>query len=197
MLSLYDSCVDGIAHAGEQETGVRLIDILTRGVEAAYDTVTMLRDSRETYGLTIAPTFMLQQAALTVFFLIKAAHLDPALQVPHPRQGSTPATLRHAAALEEVFRCLLAFGVQIMFSRGVVRMAYRTAWQLEVQLPDLVHRMIRLAGDTAWRSGDAHGFQSIYPNLAMHEASNAEKVDMEAVLLSFENAGLDDKEGSE
>lgn len=38
------------------------------------------------------------------------------------------------AALDEVFRCLLGTGVQIMLARGVARMAYHTAKKHNVVL---------------------------------------------------------------
>lgn len=122
----------------------------------AYRATTCMRDFCEAYGLKIIPSFgILQQGAPSAFILLRNLQSDP-----HSRNRATRTSTvlnifespldNTTAAFEECFRCMLGAGLQTILPRGIARMVYRTATQMEVELPESVRQMIAMVAETSW-----------------------------------------------
>lgn len=202
-MNLYDYWVDGLLSSdriiqldsnNESARRTDVDDLWKSLLLQTYETATILRDFRETHGLVMPPTFLLQQTSLATLILLKAFHRYPPPQQPvqpHVPRSWMPVT-DTTTAFEECFRCLLACGMQIMFTRGVLRMVYHTALELKVRLPDLVYQMFRIAGEAAWRPADVHGFHSVYHNAAFSARTEVTRRQngMEALLKKFEESAI-------
>lgn len=141
-------------------------DSLSKARSLAYKAAQMLRDFRERYGLKIPPPWLVQISAVAASVLI----LDKDLTMPnmesdssedHPRR---PITDSHTA-FDEVFRCLLGAGVEIMIARGMARMIYHIALEQKIVLSRASRAMLQIMADTAWRPSDLSLMQSTYPDI--------------------------------
>lgn len=142
-------------------------EMLSHAIPLARRAAQMLCDFRERYGLKVTPAWLLQLQAVTAGVLM----LDPELSNP-ARVGSPKGQDRNAtgqdshAAFDEVFRCLLGTGVEVMIARGIARMMYHTARGQKIALSQSTRAMLQIMADTAWRPSDLSRVNSIFPNFA-------------------------------
>lgn len=143
-------------------------DHLNKALPFAHRAAQLLRDFRERYGLKITPAWLLQLQAVAAGVLL----LDPALQSASLEssldtvESSTDDIADSRTAFDEVFRCLLGAGVEVMISRAIARMTYHTALKQRVMLSRPVFSMLQLMSQTAWRTSDLSLVNSKFPNFA-------------------------------
>lgn len=142
---------------------------LATAIPLAHRSAELLRDFRERYGLKITPAWLLQLQAVAAGVLLldpelRNAALDASPSDPTPN-GSNPIT-DSRTAFEEVFRCLLGAGVEVMISRAIARMTYHTALKQHIVLSRSIFSMLQLMSDTAWRPSDMSLVNSRFPNFA-------------------------------
>lgn len=160
-------------------------------IEAALASGTLLGQYREAYGVSILAPFLMQTASLAMHIL------TPVMM----RSATTPQIEfleRAETAFTECFRCLLTIGIGLMLPRGMVRLIYHTARELDVQLPSDVQEMLRMVSEAAWQPRDLHLLHSSYPNwaVARHRKASADRFAMEDMLCQWENLALADEEVS-
>lgn len=144
-----------------------------------------LKESREALGVKMATPFMCYQAAQLILVLLNDTKLHPPPATPtllrrHGNLSETNGTSMptvgsftdHSFALEEGFRHLLGSGMHVPITRGLTRMAYFTAKELQVQLPDTVKSAVEIMTRDLWQTGDCWMFSSIYPNWALPERTS-------------------------
>lgn len=140
---------------------------LAAALKLAHTAAQILRDAREQYGLKVSPAWGLQLQAVTAGVLL----LDPELQDGTVTASSsveaaeTPIHDSHTA-FDEVFRCLLGAGVEVMIARGIARMMYHTALEQKITLSPSTKKMLQIMSDTAWRPSDLSLVNSAFPNFA-------------------------------
>ncbi|PIB00574.1 hypothetical protein CB0940_02026 [Cercospora beticola] len=124
-------------------------DSLSKALSLAYKAAQMLRDHRERYGLKISPPWLVQLSAVAAGVLV----LDKDLTMPnmenHPSDHSRRQITDSHTAFDEVFRCLLGAGVEIMIARGIARMIYHTALEQRIVLSRSSRAMLQIMADTA------------------------------------------------
>lgn len=108
-------------------------DLLSDAIALAYQAAQILREFQERYGLKITPAWLLQLQAVAAGILV----LDPELANPtivmSPKATDLEVTIRSSsAAFEEVFRCLLGTGVEVMIARAIARISYHTALKQKI-----------------------------------------------------------------
>jgi hypothetical protein len=144
-------------------------------MKAAY----LSRDFGSEYGWKIAPPYIPQQTTSAIFIFLQEMQERSADMV----QGVS-ATVDVEREFEDCFRCLLGIGVQQMLSRGISRMIYHTATELELKLPRLVERMLQIVAETAWQPDDWQYLDSIFPNpITVSSSKAAEKEHRMGTLL--------------
>lgn len=183
-MTLYGAPLDALPAIDAHSDGWRvdLIGALRESLrenllKSCYRAARCLREFRKTFGMKMATPLMLYQASQLVSALIKVS-------TANPPPGATVRRNKHAIftvieelasegthelddrsfALEEGFRFLLGSAPRMVLSRGMARMAYCTAKALEVQLPKVIHEMVKTMADTAWRNGDSKMFSSAFPS---------------------------------
>lgn len=141
-------------------------DMLSNALPMAYAAAQLLRDFRERYGLKITPAWLLQLQAVTAGVLL----LDPELKgTPYTISAKTTdsGTIQDShAAFDETFRCLLGTGVEVMVARGIARMMYHTALEMNVTFSSRARSLLQIMSDTAWRPSDLSLVNSTFPNFA-------------------------------
>lgn len=160
---------------------------LSSAIQLAHRSAQILRDFRERFGLKITPIWLMQLQAVAAGVLT----LDP--ELANPTIGTSPGAAEHAdtidtsaAALEEVFRCLLGTGVEIILPRAIARMTYQTAFKQKVVLSESTQSMLRLMSETAWRPSDARLISSSYPNFATTQGYDDREERMSKLLTKCE-----------
>lgn len=122
---------------------------------------------------------------------------DP--ELANPTIVTSPSATEHsdreeittsAAALEEVFRCLLGTGVEIMIARAVARMTYQTALKKKVILSQSTQNMLQIMSKTAWRPSDVKMISSKYPNSATSRGYSDSEERMSELLMKWEALDL-------
>lgn len=152
-----------------------------RTLDFAYSTSSLLANYRAAYGYRNTAMFVLQSAIVAVFSLLSELRRHP----PGPDSLAQPRT---EIALEEVFRCLFACGVQMMVARGVARMAYHAAREMNCQLPPSVEELMQMLENSAWDPEDVLRIHSSLPCYSLVEStSRIEESSMTNVLRRFEN----------
>ena len=161
---------------------------LKSAIQLAHRSAQILQDFRERYGLKITPIWLMQLQAVAAGVLA----LDP--ELASPTTITTPGAAEHAdtintsaAALEEVFRCLLGTGVEIILPRAIARMTYQTAYKQKVVLSESTQSMLRLMSETAWRPSDARLISSTYPNFATTQGYDDSEERMSELLTKWED----------
>lgn len=140
---------------------------LSGAILIAHRAAAILRDFRERYGLKVTPAWLLQLQAVTAGILLQDPELaDPALITSPGANTSQPAIQNSHAAFDEVFRCLLGTGVEVMIARGIARMMYHTAVERNIALSPSTRSMLQLMSSTAWRPSDLSLVSSAFPNYA-------------------------------
>lgn len=172
MMTLYKHGIEKlqrISHGGVPESTIDMIvaEYQFSLLKYVFEHASLTRWSREAYGYTIVNPYIFHGAAIALFILLPKM---PTLSSAQSPGGASPIDLDRitgiTSAFEECFRCLLACGMQQMLPRGIARMVYHTAQQLQVQMPESVDRMLEVAADAGWRTSDIYLVDSIYPNLA-------------------------------
>ena len=160
-------------------------------IQLAHRSAQILRDFRERYGLKITPAWLLQLQAVAAGVLVA----DP--ELASPTIVTSPGTVEHsevirtsAAALEEVFRCLLGTGVEVMLARAVARMTYQTALKKKVILSQSTQSMLQIMSETAWLPSDAQMISSKYPNFATAKGYRDSEERMSQLLTKWEALDL-------
>ena len=156
-------------------------------IQLAQRSAQILREFRERYGLKISPPWLLQLQAVAAGVLVA----DP--ELANPTIVRSPGATEHsgaitnsAAALEEVFRCLLGTGVEIMIARAIARMTYKTALKQKVILSQSTQNMLQIMSETAWRPSDAKMISSKYPNFATSKGYGDSEERMSELLTKWE-----------
>lgn len=148
-------------------------DNLSKAIHLAQRSAQILREYRERYGLKITPAWLLQLQAVASNVLL----LDPGLGNPSLATSANSATSERPiqssyAAFDEIFRCLLGTGVEVMIARAIARMTYHTTLKQRVVLSRLTWNMLQIMSDTAWRPSDISLVNSTFPNFAMINGSS-------------------------
>ena len=135
----------------------------------------LVRWNRIAYGHGIPNAWIWQASAIVLFNLLPEMPngRGPVPEMPQAPEDDGP-TRNITSAFEECFCCIMATGLQQMLPRGIARMVYHSAQQLNVQLPARVMQMLDLAADAGWRPSDVHMVDSVYPNMATERYSDAE-----------------------
>lgn len=139
----------------------------TELIELACWAAQILREYRERYGLKITPAWLLQLQAVAAGILV----LDPEVANPSTADSRTASDTSgkisdSAAAFDEVFRCLLGAGVEVMISRAIARMTYHTALENNVVLSTSTMKLLQVMAETAWHPSDVKLINSVFPNFA-------------------------------
>ena len=174
----------------DEDAGLRTTtaeQYLSNVIQLAHRSAQILRDFRERYGLKITPIWLLQLQAVAAGILV----LDP--ELVNPTIVTSPGATEHsetidtsATALEEVFRCLLGTGVEIMIARAIARMTYQTALKQKVILSQSTREMLQVMSETAWRPSDARLVSSAYPNFATTKGYDDREERMSELLTKWE-----------
>ena len=108
-------------------------------------------------------------------------------------QFENPIKDTHSAT-EEIFRCLLATGTQMMLPRAIARMLHRSALLLQLRLPESVDQMLVMITKTSWRPSDIHQLDSMYSTWDLDGRVTAAggKRKMEAMLKEWERLEIAD-----
>lgn len=143
-------------------------DKLSEAIPLAHRAAQILRDFRERYGLKISPAWLLQLQSVTSGVLVLDPQLaDANIIVSLDATNDDRAIQNSRAAFDEVFRCLLGTGVEVIIARGVARMMYHTALDKKVALSHPTRSLLQIMSDTAWRPSDLSLLSnSNYPNFA-------------------------------
>lgn len=140
---------------------------LSSSILLAHKAAEMLRDFRERYGLKVTPAWLLQLQAVTAGVLLQDPELADPTAISSPEANASDRSIRNShAAFDEVFRCLLGTGVEVMIARGIARMMYHTALDRKIALSRSTRSMLQLMSNTAWRPSDLSLVSSAFPNYA-------------------------------
>ncbi|KAK4497562.1 hypothetical protein PRZ48_012013 [Zasmidium cellare] len=140
---------------------------LSNAITLAHRAAQILRDFRERYGLKVTPAWLLQLQAVTAGVLLQDPELADPTVVSSPEANASERDIRNShAAFDEVFRCLLGTGVEVMIARGIARMMYHTALDRKIALSRSTRSMLQLMSNTAWRPSDLSLVSSAFPNYA-------------------------------
>lgn len=181
-----------LAESGEEDADLKTNTAeryLSNVIQLAHRSAQILREFRERYGLKIYPTWLLQLQAVAAGVLVA----DP--ELANPTIVTSPSATEHsdreeittsAAALEEVFRCLLGTGVEIMIARAVARMTYQTVLKKKVILSQSTQNMLQIMSKTAWRPSDVKMISSKYPNFATTRGYGDSEERMSDLLTKWE-----------
>ncbi|KAF2724541.1 hypothetical protein K431DRAFT_300855 [Polychaeton citri CBS 116435] len=191
------SPTQNITHpSGQLDSRYRRIRKYT--LEHVFQVAKELENFRIKYGYKITVPYVIQEAALAAFALLRYMDDDnnnTSRENPKDKQAETDnQTEKLEASLEECFRCLLASGTQLMLPRGIARMLYHTSGVLEIQLPTRIREMIALIAEAAWQPSDLRRLSSAYPNLTLSVKGDTKlyKMHMDEMLRNFEAARVDD-----
>ncbi|KAI5371147.1 hypothetical protein Slin15195_G020190 [Septoria linicola] len=155
---------------------------LDKALSFAYQAAQALRDFRQRYGLKVTPAWLLQLQAVAASVLM----LDPVLTQPSDNITSPAAAETLAAesesrtirdshtAFDEVFRCLLGSGVEVMISRGIARMTYHTALEQKIELSRSTRTMLKIMSDTAWKPSDLSLLNSMFPDFTTTKGEDSD-----------------------
>lgn len=140
---------------------------LSAAIPIAHRAAAILRDFRERYGLKLTPAWLLQLQAVTAGVLLQDPELaDPTIITSPEANVSGRAIQNSHVAFDEVFRCLIGTGVEVMIARGIARMMYHTALGRDIALSRATRSMLQLMSNTAWRPSDLSLVSSAFPNYA-------------------------------
>lgn len=159
-----------LTELGKEDSALRIRtshENLSSLILHAHQSAQILREFRERYGLKISPATMLQLQAVAPAVLIH----DPEMTEPRDNISTNDIQLGSAidsspAAMDEIFRCLLGTGVEIMNARAVARMTYHTVKKHKIVLGSSILSMLDLMSETAWRPSDVKLVKSVFPNFA-------------------------------
>lgn len=142
-------------------------DKLLSAIQLAHKAAELLRDFRERYGLKITPAWLLQLQGVAAGILVLDPDLAAPIELPSPGvEGHGTKIEDSHTAFDEVFRCLLGTGVEVMIARGIARMMYHTALEKKITLSHDTSSVLQIMSDTAWRPSDLSMVNSMYPNFA-------------------------------
>lgn len=163
---------------------------LSCAIPLAYRAAQILRDFRKRYGLKITPAWLLQLQAVAVNVLL----LDPDLanatpSLPLQRFTDTPIN-DSQGAFEEIFRCLLGTGVEVMIARAIARMTFHTATRQKFHFSPHTWTLLQIMSDTAWRPSDLSSINSAFPNFAAIEGLDDDER-MTVMLSKWESINID------
>jgi hypothetical protein len=179
-----------LTELGEEDVDLRTNtaeQYLSSAIQLAHRSAQILRDLRERYGLKITPIWLLQLQAVAAGVLVLDSELASPTIVTSPGAAERADTIdTSAAALEEVFRCLLGTGVEIILARAIARMTYQTAFKQKVVLSENTQSMLRIMSETAWRPSDARLISSTYPNFATTQGYDDSEERMSELLTKWE-----------
>lgn len=176
---------DGDAELKTRTAQKYLLDI----IPLAHQSAQFLRDFRERYGLKITPAWLLQLQAVAAGVLVLDPDLDNSQIVTTPSAtdlGSASPIDNSATAFDEVFRCLLGTGVEVMIARAIARMTYHTALKHEIFLSRSTMNMLKLMSETAWRPSDLRLVNSTFPNFATTKGHDDSEERMSEFLAKWE-----------
>ncbi|KAF2718637.1 hypothetical protein K431DRAFT_129166 [Polychaeton citri CBS 116435] len=142
-------------------------DMLSKALPLAYRATQILHDFRKRYGLKITPAWLLQLQAVAAGVLLQDPELADATTIASSGDGESGGTINDSrTAFDEVFRCLLGTGVQVMVARGIARMMYHTSLQKNIKMSQSMRSVLQIMSDTAWRPSDLSLVSSTFPNYA-------------------------------
>ncbi|KAM0714321.1 hypothetical protein Q7P37_010108 [Cladosporium fusiforme] len=164
---------------------------LSKAIPVAHRSAQTLREYRERYGLKITPAWLIVMPAIAANVLL----LDPELANPtlttSASSGDSDDSIRAShSAFDELFRCLLGTGVQVMIARGIARMTYHTTLKQRITLSRLTWNILQIMSDTAWRPSDVSLVNSTFPNYGTikgHEDNER----LTELLSKWENINID------
>lgn len=140
---------------------------LSSAILLAHRAAQILRDFRERYGLKVSPAWLLQLQAVTAGVLLADPELSSPTTVASPTSMERDGMIRDShTAFDEVFRCLLGTGVEVMIARGIARMMYHTAQEQDIAVSRSTREMLTIMSHTAWRPSDLSLMNSRFPNFA-------------------------------
>lgn len=93
-------------------------------------------------------------------------------------------------AFDEIFRCLLGTGVEVMIARAIVRMTCHTTLKQRIVLSCSTWSMLQIMSDTAWRPTDVARVNSTFPNCETIK-SNEDKERLSDLLQNWESTNID------
>lgn len=163
---------------------------LSSAIPLAYQAAQMLRDFRERYGLKITPAWLLQLQAVAASVLLLDTKLKDADRLFSDGTTQSHAIQDSSSAFDEVFRCLLGTGVEVMIARGIARMTYHTAMKQRIALSQSTWSLLQLMSDTAWRPSDLSLLSSTFPNFATIKG-HEDQERMSALLSKWESINID------
>nr|POE79506.1 nitrogen assimilation transcription factor nit-4 [Quercus suber] len=139
----------------------------SQALSLAHMAAQILSEFRQRYGLKITPAWLLQLQAVAAGVLLQAPELRIPISYQSP-EDPHPEQIVHDshAAYEEILRCLLGTGVQVMIARGIARMAYHTALEQKIALSPPTMSLLRIMSDTSWQPSDLALMRSTFPNFA-------------------------------
>lgn len=183
-----------LAEIGEEDANLKTTTAerySSNVIQLAHRSAQILREFRERYGLKIYPTWLLQLQAVAAGVLVADPELANPTIVTSPGATENSETITtSAAALEEVFRCLLGTGVEIMIARAIARMTYQTALKQKVILSQSTQNLLQIMSETAWRPSDAKMISSKYPNFATTRGYGDSEERMSELLTKWEALDL-------
>ena len=140
---------------------------LSHAIPMAHAAAQLLCDFRERYGLKVSPAWLLQLQAVAAGVLLLDPELAEPAIIPAAKSARPAGTIQDSrTAFDEVFRCLLGTGVEVMIARGISRMMYHTALEQKIALSRSTRTMLQIMSDTAWRPSDLSLVNSVFPNFA-------------------------------
>ena len=161
---------------------------LKSAIQLAHRCAQILQDFRERYGLKITPIWLMQLQAVAAGVLALDPELASSTTITTPGAAEHADTINtSAAALEEVFRCLLGTGVEIILPRAIARMTYQTAFKQKVVLSENTQSILRIMSETAWRPSDVRLVSSTYPNFATTQGYDDSEERMSELLTKWED----------
>lgn len=169
----------------EEDSSLRIRkahDYLRDAIPLAVQSAQFLQDFREGYGLKITPAWLLQLQAVAAGVLV----LDQELVNPTTIDPD-PTITNSATAFEEVFRCLLGTGVEVMVARAIARMTYHTALKNNIALSGSTLSMLQVMSVTMWRPSDLKLVNSVFPNFATAKGHGDSESRMTELLTRWED----------
>lgn len=138
-----------------------------RAIPLAHSAAQILRDFRQQYGFKVSPAWLLQLQAVTASVLLTDPELADPTATASPNDHDHDGIIHDSrTAFDEVFRCLLGTGVEVMIARGIARMMYHTALEQKIALSQSTRSLLQIMSDTAWRPSDLTLVNSLFPNFA-------------------------------
>lgn len=164
---------------------------LEDAIPLAHQSAQILQDFRERYGLKITPAWLLQLQAVAAGVLVLDSELVDPTKVASPISKDREGTVADsAAAFEEVFRCLLGTGVEVMIARAIARMTYHTAQKHNIVLSRTTMSLLQVMSVTMWRPSDMGMINSVFPNFATVKGHGDNESRMTELLNRWEELKL-------